>query len=675
VTAVQTPPEAKPPAPATEQPAKAPPSIWRRWRRWWLITGVLVGWCVGAAIFHDDDTLEIGGAELTDFHRWLNDVRDDFDAQRETNWFFKYVIGGISDALDWTVENLQELLSQPAFPRPVPEIGWLGVVALTLLIAYALAGTRIAILATVSMLAFGYLGYWAESVDLLIVTVVAVAICAVLGLPLGILMAKSKPVSAVTTPVLDVMQTMPSFAYLVPLVLFFGIGAASAVVVTVIFALPPLVRITAHGIRTVAPATVEASQSLGATGWQRLRQVQLPMARRTIIVGLNQTTMAALSMATIAALVDGPGLGEPVIRYLSASDVGNAFVAGLCIVILAIMLDRMTTAASERREVAIRSGHDPRIRRYVLLGLVVVAGIAVYLSRTYTRFAEFPDGADLGGRLADRVNSINDWIVDNFSDVTEGLKDFVSYGFLNPLESLTAESPWWLAGAALLALSALIGGWKAFVSTAICLAIILGTGLWNESMRTLTTVLVASVMVLVLGVIFGVWMGRRRRVDTVFRPLLDALQVMPPFVYLVPALALFETGRFTAIVAAVAFAVPVAIKLVADGIRGVSPTTVEAAESSGSSTWQMITKVQIPMARGSILLAANQGLLFVLSMVVIGGLVGGQGLGYLVVRGFSQQEIFGKGLAAGIAITALGVLLDRVTRYAAERSERRVAGA
>jgi glycine betaine/proline transport system permease protein len=479
----------------------------------------------------------------------------------------------------------------------------------------------------------------------------------------------------VTTPVLDVMQTMPSFAYLVPLVLFFGIGAASAVVVTVIFALPPLVRITAHGIRTVAPATVEASQSLGATGWQRLRQVQLPMARRTIIVGLNQTTMAALSMATIAALVDGPGLGEPVIRYLSASDVGNAFVAGLCIVILAIMLDRMTTAASERREVAIRSGHDPRIRRYVLLGLVVVAGIAVYLSRTYTRFAEFPDGADLGGRLADRVNSINDWIVDNFSDVTEGLKDFVSYGFLNPLESLTAESPWWLAGAALLALSALIGGWKAFVSTAICLAIILGTGLWNESMRTLTTVLVASVMVLVLGVIFGVWMGRRRRVDTVFRPLLDALQVMPPFVYLVPALALFETGRFTAIVAAVAFAVPVAIKLVADGIRGVSPTTVEAAESSGSSTWQMITKVQIPMARGSILLAANQGLLFVLSMVVIGGLVGGQGLGYLVVRGFSQQEIFGKGLAAGIAITALGVLLDRVTRYAAERSERRVAGA
>jgi glycine betaine/proline transport system permease protein len=675
VTAVQTPPEAKPPAPAAEQPTAAPPSIWRRWRRWWLIAGVLVVWRIGAAIFHDDDTLEIGGAELTDFHRWLNDVRDDFDAQRETNWFFKYFIGGISDALDWTVENLQELLSQPAFPRPVPEIGWLGVVALTLLIAYALAGTRIAILATVSMLAFGYLGYWAESVDLLIVTVVAVVICAVIGLPLGILMAKSKPVSAVTTPVLDVMQTMPSFAYLVPLVLFFGIGAASAVVVTVIFALPPLVRITAHGIRTVAPATVEASRSLGATGWQRLRQVQLPMARRTIIVGLNQTTMAALSMATIAALVDGPGLGEPVIRYLSASDVGNAFVAGLCIVILAITLDRLTTAASERREVAVRSGHDPRIRRFVLLGLAVAAGVAVYLSRTYTRFAEFPDGADLGGRLADRVNSINNWIVDQISGVTEALKDFVSYGFLNPLESLTAESPWWLAGTALLILSALIGGWKAFVSTAICLAIILGTGLWNESMRTLTTVLVASVMVMVLGVILGVWMGRRRRVDTVLRPLLDALQVMPPFVYLVPALALFETGRFTAIVAAVAFAVPVATKLVADGIRGVSPTTVEAAESSGSSTWQMITKVQLPMARGSILLAANQGLLFVLSVVVIGGLVGGQGLGYLVVRGFAQQEIFGKGLAAGIAITALGVMLDRITRYAAERSERRMAGA
>jgi len=119
--------------------------------------------------------------------------------------------------------------------------------------------------------------------------------------------------------------------------------------------------------------------------------------------------------------------------------------------------------------------------------------------------------------------------------------------------------------------------------------------------------------------------------------------------------------------AAVAYAVPIAIKIAADGIRGVSPTTVEAAESAGSNRWQMIGKVQLPMSRGSLVLAANQGLLFVLSMVVIGGLVGGGGLGFLVVSGFSQQEDFGKGLAAGIAITALGVMLDRITVHTAAR--------
>ena len=162
------------------------------------------------------------------------------------------------------------------------------------------------------------------------------------------------------TPILDVMQTMPSFAYLAPLVLFFGIGPASAVVTTLIYALPPLARITAHGIRSVSPTTIEAVRSMGASRWQILRTVQLPMARRTIIVGLNQCTMAALSMATIAALINGPGLGQPVAQALQSLDIGNAFVSGIAIVIMAIVLDRTTTAASERSEVATRRGTAER---------------------------------------------------------------------------------------------------------------------------------------------------------------------------------------------------------------------------------------------------------------------------------------------------------------------------
>ncbi len=177
-------------------------------------------------------------------------------------------------------------------------------------------------------------------------------------------------------------------------------------------------------------------------------------------------------------------------------------------------------------------------------------------------------------------------------------------------------------------------------------------------------------MVMVIAILLGVTMGRSRRADLGIRPFLDAFQVIPPFVYLVPALALFLPGRFTAIVAAVAYAFPIATKLVADGIRGVAPTTVEAARSSGITRWQMIRKVQLPMSKESLVLATNQGLLYVLSMVVIGGMVGGGSLGYIVVSGFSQDQLFGKGLAAGVAIAALGVMLDRIARYAAARAGR-----
>ncbi len=658
------------PAPA---PDSRPPEPSSRWTgpsgssRWYALVGVLAAWLVGWAVLEGRQTLEIGVSENTDFHRWLNGLRDDFDAARDDNWVLQYVVGSISDGLDWTVETLQELFSVPAFPRPVPEVGWLGVVALATYVALVFAGVRIAVLVTASLLAFGFLGYWEDSIDLLIVTGVAVAVCVAVGLPLGIWMARSRRASIAFTPVLDVMQTMPSFAYLVPLVLIFGIGPASAVMTTLIYALPPLVRISAHGLRNVSPATIEATTSLGSTPGQILRKVQLPMARRTIIVGLNQTTMAALSMATIAALIDGPGLGGPVVTALQSLNVGDAFVAGLCIVIMAIMLDRTTTAVSERSEAAARSRQDPRLRQVVLAGGAVLTVVAVYVSRTYTRFADFPTSPDLGDPLSRAVTSATDAFIDAFGQATQDFKDFVTNGLINPLESLLAESPWWLAAAALLAIAALLGGARAALATAVCLLIILGTGLWNESMNTLATTLLATAAVMLLGVVVGVWMGRSRRVDTAVRPILDALQTLPPFVYLVPALALFGASRLTAIAAAIAYASPVAIKIVADGIRGVSETTVEAADAAGSSSRQMITKVQLPMARSAVVLAANQGLLFVLAMVVIGGLVGGGGLGFLVVSGFSQAEDFGKGLAAGIAITTLGVMLDRITQHTAAR--------
>ena len=239
---------------------------------------------------------------------------------------------------------------------------------------------------------------------------------------------------------------------------------------------------------------------------------------------------------------------------------------------------------------------------------------------------------------------------------------------LNPFQALLTESPWWLVGAVIVGLAVLLSGVRAAVTAAVCVALLIGTGLWQDSMTTLAMTIIATVLVMVLGVLVGVWMGRSRNADRVIRPILDAGQTMPSFVYLVPFLALFATSRFTAIIAAVVFAAPVSIKIIADGVRGVPAAIVEAATAAGSSSWQLITKVQLPMARRSLTLAANQGLIYVLSMVVVGGLVGAGALGYDVVAGFAQGPLYGKGLAAGVAIVVLGIMLDRVTSAAAEQS-------
>lgn len=662
------------------------------------------------AIFKDRQTLDLGFQETNGFQDWLNRVRDWVQLSGPDNWFFGGVLGGIGSAFGAVVTFLQEMFSMAAFPRPVPQVGWLGVVVLAAWVTWALAGIRSTILVVVSLMLFGIAGLWSDSIDLLIITGVAVLVCVLVGLPIGIAMARSTKVSAAVTPVLDGMQTLPAFAYLAPFALFFGIGAPAAVIITVVYALPPLIRIAELGIRQVPETTVEAARSMGLTSTQMLRRVELPIARRTIVLGINQSILAALSIATIASLVNGPGLGKPVQAGLQSQNIGQAAVPGLAIVLMAIMLDRTTTAISERSQSLARStvaavdrpgpvtaalerlprwaveprGHGARRARLTASGrwtvravLLVPVLVAIYLSRTYLALAQFPTREQWpfikpidGPTLIKLVNDFSGWLIDKIDTVTLAIKSDVTDAVLNPFQSLLANSPWWLMAGLLLVLAYLLGGWRPTLVAAVCEGVILGVGLWNDSMVTLAMTLEATVLVMLIAVVLGVAIGRSRRIDLVVRPFLDAFQTIPPFVYLVPALALFGVGRFTAVAAAIAYASPIAVKLVADGIRGVPASTIEAVESTGTTAWQTITKVQLPMAREALVLATNQGLIYVLSMVVIGGLVGGGSLGYIVVSGLSQDQLFGKGLAAGIAITAIGVMLDRIARNAAARTGR-----
>lgn len=642
-------------------------------RKWAWAAIIVAVWVVVWKLTEGTDTLARPIRESTDVFDRLTDFRDSVLASRDSNPIVQatYQIGQwFVSAFEW----LQRLIAVPAFPRPVPQVGWLGVIAAAVWIGYAVANVRIAILVAASFTAFGLFGYWSDAMDLLIITFVAVLIAVLIGIPLAVYYGTGGKVGVgVVNTVLDLMQTMPTFVYLGPIVLFFGIGSSGAVVATLVYALPPIIRIAGHGIRNVSPTTIEATDSSGQTARQRLLKVQLPMARATIVVGLNQTIMAALSMATIAAYVDGPGLGKPVLRALVKNDVGGAFIPGLLIVVMAIMLDRSTTAASLRAELAARGATDPRLRRIVLAAGVVLVGVAVYLSRYYTWAATFPE-TEVGPKAADQVDRFFDWFNSTVDGVTGAIKDGVSSALLNPLQSLLAESPWYVTGLALVALAFVLGRTRAVVAAVVCLAGIWFFDFWHDAMITLNMVLVATLMVMALALVFGVWMARSRAMDLALRPLLDAGQTIPPFVYLIPVLAMFGPTRFTAIVAGVVYAAPVAIKLVADGISSVSPTTLEASRSTGATTWQEITKVQLPMARSSLVLATNQGLLYVLSMVVIGGLVGAGALGYDVVLGVSRSEEWGKGAAAGITIVLLGVMIDRICRAAADTDRKDPVG-
>jgi len=622
-----------------------------------VLLGTLAGWALLRFAFAGRWTLPLGERTSGPLHTSMNSWPDWVTRNQDSNPLFLYFINHIRVLATSTGDIFNQIFFQTDTGAGIPEIGWLGTTVLVTFVAYAVGNVKVAVLALVSFLFFVLQGLWNDSMATFALVLASVFFSFLIGIPLGIWAGVSDRVNKIITPVLDFMQIMPSLAYLTPLVLIFAIGPASAIAATVIFAMPPVIRITAHGIRQVPATTREAVQSLGVTGSQRLRTVLLPMAKRTIVIGVNQTFMAALAMVVIASFVGAPGLGSDVARALQTLDVGGAFNAGLAIVLMAIVFDRVTTAASVRAELAVRAGRTARRKRLVLVSIgAVITLVAIYLSRTYVFAAVAPDTwPDAGHAISVGVGDASDWVQNNLSFLTSGLKNGVAYGLLNPLESFITGTPW-------------------FVMAAVVTIISFVLGLWADSMVTLASTLVATIFAMILSLVVGVWMGRSKLADNVIRPILDAAQTMPAFVYLVPFLGLFNVGRVTAIFAAIVYAAPPAIKIIADGISQVPANTVEAARSTGSTSWQMISKVQVPMCVKAIALAANQCVIYTLSMIVIGAAIGAGALGYDVINGLSNStEFFGKGFAAGLALVALGIILDRITQAASQRSGRPAA--
>ncbi len=621
-----------------------------------LVVGVLYVLFAGQYLLPNDNSAPL--------FKTIKDIKEWIDANRNSNAVFSGFVGGVRIGVTSLYDVVLFLLRF---------VSWPGLVVIGAVTGFAVGRWRLMALLATGFLLFGMLGFWERSMETLALTLAAVTISLGLGIPLGVLAGRSDRFMTLIQPVLDVMQIMPTFSYLAPLAMIFLIGPHTAVIVTMIYAIAPAIRITALGIRGVAKESVEAAVSLGSTRRQLLAKVQLPMARRTIILGINQTMMMALSMVVITALVNAPGLGKDIFHALQNSDVGLAFTAGLVVVIMAVMLDRLTTQASERMDPAKSAAAGAKKARawlrWVMLG-IAVAGVA--LGRLAVGEANFP--ANIRYSFREPINVAVTWIATNFFFLTGWIKNTVSAILVNPIEGFLTHAPWWLVFVLVVGIALLVAGRRQAIMAAICLALLIWLQVWEHSMQTLAQVLIATAITLGVGLILGIGAARSDRFSMVLRPILDAAQTLPAFVYLIPALALFLPGRFTAIIAAVIYSVPPVSRLVEVGIRTVPATIREAAIAAGATPRQLLWKVELPLARTSILVAANQGIIMVLAMVVVGGLVGGQALGFDVIKGFVREDWFGQGLAAGLAIVVMGIMLDRITQGAGTRGSHEASG-
>lgn len=259
------------------------------------------------------------------------------------NWLvgnFRPQFQAIKMPIEWMLNGINDLLLW--LPAPV-------VLILFLIAGWKVAGWKVGLFSIISMAFIGFMGLWSETMTTLAMVISAVVVCVLIGVPLGILSSRSDRFEAILRPVLDAMQTTPAFVYLVPVVMLFSIGTVAGVIATIIFSMPPIIRLTNLGIRQVHPELIEATYSFGATRRQVLWKVQIPLALKTIMAGLNQTIMLSLSMVVIASLIGAGGLGVPVFEGLNSLQVGLAGIGGLGIVLMAMVLDRITQAMGSAR--------------------------------------------------------------------------------------------------------------------------------------------------------------------------------------------------------------------------------------------------------------------------------------------------------------------------------------
>lgn len=550
----------------------------------------------------------------------------------------------------------QSLLFE-GFGERVPALPWLTLTGLVAILGHWLGGWRSALLAGLTFLYLSLFGVWETSMQTLALVLVTVPLVFVLGLALGIPMAKSRHVEAVLTPLFDILQSMPPFAYLVPIAVLYGVGDVPAMVATAVFAVPPVARCVALGLKAVSPELIEAGLMMGCTRWQMLCKVRMPAARNVLLVGLNQGIMQTLAMIVLASLIGAAGLGSELLTSLQSLQLGEALEQGVAIVVIAVVLDRLSRAYAMKPP-AHADAALPWRQRHPHLVLALLFGVASLVLAW-----RFPELAVLDSSHAVTTaplwNAGIDWITLHFYDPVQAFRNFALTGVLIPIRAFFQGIPWPLFAGIAALLGYRLGGWRLALAAGLLLLFPAATGLWKQTMTTVYMIGTAAMVCMIAGFAIGLVASRSARLSALAAGVCDFLQTFPSFIYLIPVVMLFKVSDLSAIIAVLLFAVVPMIRYTMLGLRSVPPTLLEAVIQQGATRSQRLLKVELPIALPEIMLGVNQVIFMALFMVAITSLIGTQDLGAEINAARSGNEI-GKALVAGLCIAFLGIAADRL---------------
>lgn len=509
------------------------------------------------------------------------------------------------------------------------------------------------------------LGQWKWAMETLSVIVVAAPLAVAAGLALGIAAWRYVWVERVLNPFLNLAQSLPHFAYMIPVVVFIGVGPKAGAIATIIFATPPMVRMTLLGLRKVPPEVIESGEMCGATTFQVLRHCRIPTARAEILVGVNQVIMQCLAMVVLASFIGMPGLGVKLLQLMQALKIGRSIEIGISIVLIAVTLDRCSKAWVALQPVHFARGTPwwQRNRLLLLWGVLVALAFVA---------AEIWDQAHVikrreGFSISKPLDASVGWALDQMAETTLAIKNFLIVYVLIPIRTAFLYLPVTAVIALICGIAWRIGGLR---SALVCLGFvgfIALSGWWDRAMITAYTVTVSVLVATLIGLPLGIWgAGSERRARNILL-VLDTAQTFPSFVYIIPVIMLFQVSDVAVIGAVIVFGLVPLTRYTIEGLRGVPASMIEAADMGGANAMQKLLTVKLPMALPTMMVGLNQTVLFSLFMVIIAAFIGTQDLGQEMQRALSASD-FGKGMTLGLCVAFMGLMIDHLAmRWSADR--------